>query len=158
MAQSWGALSKAEPAFAQEVQSRFDQYTHKVLATLRRDGAPRVSGIEAEFKDGELWLGMMPGSAKAKDLQRDPRMAIHSGTEDPPKAPAPGTVFDAKIAGVAVEVHGDDDQQGPAGPGDAHRFRVQVTEAVLVVLGDTGDHLLIRIWTPSRGLREVKRY
>lgn len=154
----WGEFASSEPAFAHEVEERFDKYVHKVMATLRKDGSPRASGIEAEFRDGDLWLGMMPGSAKAKDLQRDPRMALHSGTEDPAQGPAPATVFDAKVSGIAVEVHGDADQPGPAAPGEPHRFRVEVSEVVLIVLGDPGDHLRIRIWTPSRGLREVKRY
>ncbi|CAM5627967.1 hypothetical protein SRIMM317S_04951 [Streptomyces rimosus subsp. rimosus] len=32
--------------------------------TLRRDGSPRLTGIEADFRAGELWLGMMAGSAR----------------------------------------------------------------------------------------------
>jgi hypothetical protein len=40
------------------------------LATLRRDGSPRISGTEVEFTDGQVWLGMMPGSLKALDLRR----------------------------------------------------------------------------------------
>ncbi len=54
-----------------------DQHQHKVIATLRRDGSPRVSGNELRFIDGEVWLGMMPGSVKALDLLRDPRVAVH---------------------------------------------------------------------------------
>ena len=154
---AWGALADSEPTFASDVERRFDKYIHKVIATLRKDGSPRVSGIEAEFRDGHLWVGMMPGSAKAKDVRRDPRMALHSGTEDPGKDMPSGTVFDAKVSGVAVEVYGEDDQPGSAPPGEAHRFRVEVSEVVLVTLGEPADHLLIRIWTPERGLREFKR-
>ena len=129
-----------------------------MLATLRKDGSPRVSGIEAAFENGELWLGMMPGSLKALDLRRDPRLALHSGTEDPGDNPAPGTFFDSKVAGRAVEVSGEDDRPGRAAPGRPHRFRVEITEAVLVLLGDSGDHLVIKSWTPSLGLRESKRF
>lgn len=57
---------------------------HKTLATLRRDGSPRSSGIEATFAQGELWMGSMWRSTKALDLQRDPRFALHSGSTDPP--------------------------------------------------------------------------
>lgn len=154
---SWSVLVESEPGFAADVQRRFDKYVHKVIATLRKDGSPRVSGIEAEFRDGELWLGMMPGSLKAKDLRRDPRMALHSGTEDPGETPAPGTLFDAKVSGLAVEVYGDDGRPGQAPNGEPHRFRVEVAEVVLVALGDPADHLLIRTWTPGRGLRQVRR-
>ena len=37
-----------------------------------------MTGLEAEFRLGELWLGMMPGSRKALDLLRDPRFALHA--------------------------------------------------------------------------------
>ena len=65
------------------MRARFDAHRHKILGTLRADGSPRLSGIETTFKDGELWLGMMPGSRKVQDLQRDPRLALHSPPVDP---------------------------------------------------------------------------
>lgn len=148
---SWGDIEAAEPAFAEAVRRRFDQHRHKVLATLREDGSPRLSGIESEFRDGEVWLGMMPGSRKALDLRRDPRLALHSGTEDPEEDPAPGTVFDAKLSGRAV------DEASPEGAEPAHRFRIDISQVVLITLGDPPDHLLIRTWTEPGGLREVPR-
>ena len=154
---SWAAVEEQDPEFAAKVQQRFDKYRHKVLATLRKDGSPRVSGIEAEFKDGELWLGMMPGSLKALDLRRDPRLALHGGTEDPGDAPAPGTVFDAKVSGVAIEVGGDG-QPGRSRPGEPHRFRIELAEVVLISLGASGDHLLIQTWRPGQSLTSVERY
>ena len=37
-----------------------------VLAgTIRRYGSARISGVEPLIMDGELWLSMMPASAKA---------------------------------------------------------------------------------------------
>ena len=38
------------------------------MATVRRDGAPRISGTEITFRAGQLWLGGMPGSLKCRDL------------------------------------------------------------------------------------------
>lgn len=154
---SWATVRQSEPRFAGEVERRFDKYTHKVLATLKKDGSPRVSGIEAEFRDGEVWLGMMPGSLKAMDLRRDARMALHSGTEDPGEAPSPGVVFDAKISGRAVEVREHDSHSGQT-PDQPHRFRVDIDEVVLVALGEPADHLVIKVWTPTKGLKEVQRY
>lgn len=155
---SWEKIAAEEPAFAQMVERRFDKYRHKVMATLRKDGSPRVSGIEAEFRDGDLWIGAMPRSLKALDLMRDPRVALHSGTEDPEDAPPAGAVFDAKIAGRAVEVS-DPEAHGEGGSEQgAHRFRIDIHEIVLVTLGDPGDHLLLRIWTEDRGLIDRKRY
>jgi len=55
-----------------------------VLAgTTRRDGSARISGVEPLIMDGELWLSMMPASAKARDLQRDPRILVHSIVTSP---------------------------------------------------------------------------
>jgi hypothetical protein len=159
---TWKEIHAAEPEFADAVQARFDAYRHKTLATLRADGAPRISGIEAQFSDGEVWLGSMPGALKARDLLRDPRLALHSGTEDPDEDPTAmaGRTVDAKLAGRAVEVTDPDTlarfAQG-APPGPFHLFRVDVTEVVLIRIGDPADHLDIQIWTPDRGLRVERR-
>ena len=73
-------------------------HIHSILATLRHDGSPRLSGLETNFSEGELWLAMMPDSRKADDLRRDPRFALHS---------SPQTELvegDAKINGHAIAV------------------------------------------------------
>ena len=67
---SWATLEAAEPDFAKRVRAVFDAHKHKTVATLRRDGSPRISGVEMEFSDGEVFIGMMPGSVKVGDLQR----------------------------------------------------------------------------------------
>jgi len=61
---TWSEVEKAVPDLAAAVQAVFDAHKHKVLATLRADGSPRVSGNEAVFRDGEVWLGMMRRSVK----------------------------------------------------------------------------------------------
>jgi hypothetical protein len=99
----WQDVVADSPQFAEEVRRLFDAHRHKTLATIRRDGSPRISGIEATFHDGDLWLGMMEGSRKARDLQRDPRMALHSATIDPPRDPT-AWEGDAKLTGRAEEI------------------------------------------------------
>jgi hypothetical protein len=158
---TWEEFSASAPELADRVQAAFDAHRHKLLATLRRDGSPRISGIEASFADGQLWLGMMPGSRKALDLLRDPRLALHSASLDPPEDPA-AWAGDAKLAGRAVPV------QDPAmlerlGAGDqgegeaAHLFRVDLTEVVHTRVGDPPDHLVIDLWQEGRGLRRMRR-
>jgi hypothetical protein len=153
---TWKEIETAAPDLAARARAAFDAHKHKVLATLRRDGSPRISGIEATFTDGELRLGMMPGSRKALDLRRDPRLALHSASVDPPDDPTtwPG---DAKLSGRAVEV--DDPallQQLGAGEG-AHLFRVDITELVHTRVGDPADHLMIEVWQEGKGLRHLRR-
>ena len=89
---SWDEVSKAAPELSAAVQRVFDAHIHKVMATLRRDGSPRVSGTEVSFRDGDVWLGSMPDALKAHDLRRDPRCALHSSPSD-----AEMTGGDAKI-------------------------------------------------------------
>src|SRR3954454_22057707 len=95
----WGQIEREAPELTALARSFFDAFTHKTLATLRRDGSPRISGIELDFSDGEAWLGSMGQAVKAPDLRRDTRFALHSGWADPPEWHG-----DAKIAGRAVEV------------------------------------------------------
>src|ERR671924_790581 len=95
----WDAFEHEVLELARAVRARFDAHLHKLLATLRRDGSPRVSGTEVTFRDGELWLGMMPNSRKAMDLRRNPRLALHSGSLEVDMAEG-----DAKISGRAEEI------------------------------------------------------
>jgi len=153
---SWSRIAGSDPAFATSVQAIFDAHKHKTMATLRRDGSPRISGIEATFADGELWLGMMPDSRKALDLRRDPRLALHSASVSPPEGAESSWSGDAKLAGRAVELdpaeadawlraHG-----APPGPG--HVFKVDITEVTLTRVGDPADHLVIQLWRPDQGV------
>jgi hypothetical protein len=152
----WADIAASEPAFAAEVQARFDAHKHKVLATLRSDGSPRVSGIEATFSDGEVWIGSMPESRKAADLARDPRLALHCTSDDPP---ADSTTWsgDAKLAGRAVEVTDPErlKSMSDGGDGAGALYRIDITAAVLTRVGDPPDHLTVDVWTPDRGLRRL---
>jgi Pyridoxamine 5'-phosphate oxidase len=156
---SWNEVESSAPELAARVRTAFDAHRHKLLATLRQDGSPRISGIEASFRDGELWLGMMPGSRKALDLRRDPRLAVHSASADPPDDPT-GWPGDAKLAGRAVEVD-DPGLLRELGAGDdaagAHLFRVDITELVHTRVGDPADHLVIDLWQEGKGLRRMQR-
>jgi Pyridoxamine 5'-phosphate oxidase len=156
---SWRAIESSAPELAARARATFDAHRHKLLATLRRDGSPRISGIEATFRDGELWLGMMPGSRKALDLRRDPRLALHSASLDPPDDPT-AWAGDAKLSGRAVAVD-DPDLLRELGAGEdagsAHLFRVDITELVHTRVGDPADHLVIELWQEGSGVRSMRR-
>jgi hypothetical protein len=153
---SWHEIVADRPEFASQVEARFDAYKHKVIATLRKDGSPRISGIEAEFRDGEVRVGMMPGSLKSKDVARDPRVAIHSATEDPVEGEGmAGRVVDAKIAGRAVPISPQDGKTGGGPPGTF--FRVDISEVVLVSIGEPADHLVIESWDVKNRYRRRTR-
>jgi hypothetical protein len=148
---TWGEFEAAEPEFAERVRALFEAQKHLTIATLRRDGSPRISGIECVFEDGELWFGSMGGAVKALDLRRDPRFALHCGTGDSARwegdpARWPG---DAKLSGRAEDVSGE---------GASHRFRAEIEEVVTVRLGgDPPDHMLVDAWREGGGLRQFRR-
>jgi hypothetical protein len=143
---SWQEIEKDAAEFAAKVRARFDAGTNKTIATLRRDGSPRISGSEAVFKDGELTFGMMPGSMKLADVRRDPRIAMHSPTLEPPDGAPQDWPGDAKVAGTAVE--------SPPGSGV---FTVDIEVATLTYVGDPADHLVIETWHEGRGHRRRTR-
>jgi Pyridoxamine 5'-phosphate oxidase len=141
---SWSDVEAQAPELAAPARRYFDAFTHKTLATLRRDGSPRISGTETEFTDGELWIGSMWRAVKALDLQRDPRFALHSGSPDPS-----GWTGDAKVAGRMEEV---------TEPGaTSHRFRADITALVVVRLGEPANHIVIESWHEGRGLTSLRR-
>ena len=161
---SWSEIEAEVPDLAQRARRFLEGHTHLTLATLRRDGSPRISGSEIQLGDGELWFGSMWKAMKALDLRRDPRLALHSASVDPPDDPT-GWAGDAKLAGRAVEV--DDPallerlgpgEQADADPADrAHLFRVDITELVHTRVGDPADHLVIDLWQEGKGLRRMRR-
>jgi hypothetical protein len=153
---SWQQVEQEAPQLVARARAHFDANRHKTLATLRRDGSPRISGIELIFAEGELWMGSMWQAVKALDLQRDPRFAVHSASD------SANFQGDAKLAGTVEEVTSDEVKQavvqGNAPPGPMHLFRADVTELVLISLGgDPPDHMIIESWHPGRGVTTRKR-
>lgn len=158
---TWRQFADQEPQFAAEVRRSLSSAAHHVLATLRADGSPRVSGTEVSwaFDDGhgpDLVLGSMPGARKARDLAVDARFALHSNPGDGSLQPP-----DVKLSGRAVEVLGSEHARwvrevGPPSPA-SHLFRLEPTEVVSTALDPERMHLVIRLWQPGRGVRAFHR-
>jgi hypothetical protein len=153
---TWKAFEEAEPEFAERVRRLFDAGRHKTMATLRADGSPRISGIECEFKDGELRFGSMPDSRKLADLKRDPRFALHGPTVHPVEGKEKEWPGEAKIAGRAIaagSITSDEASEQPSG----EMFVADITEVVYTHLDAEATKLVVESWTPGRGLRRVER-
>ena len=156
MAVTWARFQEAEPGLAKSVRQRFESHRHAVMATLRRDGAPRLSGMEAPIRDGHLWLAMDDTSRKTEDLRRDARFSIHSAPDDEQL-----TLGDARVDGRAVPALQPEVSLFVKG----HRFPIDDSSAMAlfwvditgVVLARVVDRsLLVISWTPEGGLRKTR--
>jgi hypothetical protein len=153
---TWEEFSAAAPALAAAVRARFEATKHHILATVRRDGSPRVSGTEVIFNGPELLIGSMWESVKARDLQRDGRYALHAN-------PGDGSMEggDAKVSGTAAEITDPAelrafvDSEHPPEP--FHLFRLSVDEVVRISLRDDQKALVIETWRPGAPVKRVDR-
>lgn len=161
---TWQQFEEEAPETEAVFRRRLEKTGMALLATLRRDGFPRISPLEPGLRDGELWLGMMGGSTKSLDLQRDPRCCLHSATED--KDLGDG---DAKLWGRAVvvtdaaerrtfaqDVQDESGHDIDAGSG-FDLFRFELTGASAIQLGADKEHLRITAWTPGSPERIIER-
>lgn len=153
---SWEDFGRQAPDLAAAVRARLTATLHTILGTVRADGAPRLTGLEVHFGEGQLWLAMMPDSRKADDLRRDPRFSIHSA---PDVSMVDG---DAKVSGLARVV---DDRAtidrfaatlGQDLPSSGMAlFRTDLTDASLARV--EGDFMVIDIWRDGEPPRQVQR-
>ncbi|ANZ37182.1 hypothetical protein BBK82_15015 [Lentzea guizhouensis] len=156
---TWAEFAAEEPELAAFVEGRFAADRHALIATLRKDGAPRISGVEPDFAHGQLWAGMMPGSLKSRDLQRDPRFSLHCTTTVASMTEA----GDAKVSGTA-EFWTDKEQylkdlyertEWQPEPEELDLFRFDVTEVVSLIV--QGDGMVVLSWHEGRGTRRVEK-
>src|SRR5690349_21246926 len=160
---TWNDFAEQAPELAALAAARIEAHGLALLATLRADGAPRISGIEPLISDGELWFGMMPGSRKVADLERDPRFALHSATIDKNVAER-----DVKLSGRAVAVADGSEAMDTfkaafaaatgheVPPGPMNLFTADLTEASS--LRPDGDHLVIDWWHAGGAPQSTDRY
>src|SRR3954465_1557366 len=132
---TWQEIERAFPEFAAKVKARFHAGTNKTIAHPRGAGAPRISATELKIEDGDISLGMMNGSMKLRDVRRDPRIAVHSPTIEPPADNPESWPGDAKLSGQAVAVPEPPDAPVPG----AGYFRIDVNEVSLTYVGVPAD-------------------
>jgi pyridoxamine 5'-phosphate oxidase-like protein len=105
----WIDFELAAPELAAFGRERIAATGIVLLGTIRADGWPRISPCEAYFVDGDLMLGMMPGSTKVRDLERDPRLT--AVTAQPDRHAAHG---DLKLYGTAIRITDPDRRRAHA--------------------------------------------
>ncbi len=155
---NWHSFEQSAWELAAIGRKRIEEPRLVLVGTVKRDGSPRISPVEAFFVSGELMLGMMWRSKKALDLLRDPRLVVHTATCDPD-----GTDGDFKAYGRAVDVqdpalrtkYGDVLEERinwrPSEP--FHLFSVDIQSAGYIVFGKAPQAMR---WTPSEGLTRIR--
>lgn len=152
----WSEMESSQPRLAELGRTRLLAPGVVLVATVRRDGTPRLSPVEPFVMNGDLWLSMLWGSTKAADLVRDPRILVHSvitgrdggegeykvrGTADPEHDPTVQRRYaDAVATGLGWRPE----------PGRFHLFAVDVHEVTFIRYVDaTGDQFVTR-WPDGR--------
>ena len=154
---NWGDFERSAPELAELGLAGFREQNLCLVGTLRGDGWPRISANEVYFVDGELLLGMMVASRKAKDLERDPRITVMT-----PQCDREAKRGDFKLYGRAVDV---------ADPSLRERYgetifaaigwrpeepyplwSVDIERASFISFGDS--HRLLR-WSADRGVEHL---
>jgi hypothetical protein len=78
---SWKNFAAGTPELAEFGEQRFASEV-AYLATIRKDGSPRVHPVTPIIGDSHLFVFMEPTSPKGWDLKRDGRYAMHASVED----------------------------------------------------------------------------
>jgi hypothetical protein len=147
----WSEVEERQPRLAEAGRRRLIDPGVVLVVTIRRDGTPRLSPVEPFLLDGDLWLSMMPTSTKARDLERDPRVLVHSVITS-----RDGGEGEYKIRGTAhAETSAEVQQRYAAAvsqalgwhptPGRFRLFAVQINDITFVRYDDaTGDQFVTR--------------
>lgn len=161
---TWSEFTDAAPRVAAVFRRRLAATGNLcMIGTLRSDGFPRISPLEARVFEGELWIAGMPGTTKFLDLERDPRFCLHTATVDTMvgdgDAKLWGRVHDVqdsdlhrRFANDLFEETGLDLRGRPLRP----LLAADVVGASAVKLTD--GHLDVTIWKPGTAERVVRKH
>jgi len=147
----WRDVEQGAPELARLGRARLDATRRAMLATLRRDGSPRISPVEPCIVGGRLLAGAMTWSGKAADLRRDPRYALHGVVSG-----ADSGEGEFELYGRAVEA--DPGLRRAAGawwsaypPEKAVVFALRIAQAQFVAWDTDRGVMSVRQWSPQRG-------
>lgn len=152
----WSDIEHAQPRLGRLAQQRLIGPGVVLVATVRRDGTPRLSPVEPYVLDGALWLSMMWQSAKARDLLRDPRILVHSVITS-----RDGAEGELKVRGTARAEHDQAVQRRYAEavsadlgwnpqPGRFHLFAVDVSQVTFISYNTATGDQHVAMWPPGR--------
>jgi hypothetical protein len=156
----WADFEEAAPEPAAQGRELIERFRFVLVGTIRRDGTPRISPVEAHIVGGRLMLVMITGTLKASDLLRDPRILLHSPVTHPDDHNA-----EFKLRGRAIEL-GDQalreatadaiaEASGWRPPLGWHFFSIDIEDAAFIMW--EGGELRMARWNHECGLEHVRR-
>jgi hypothetical protein len=94
---SWKTFAESASALAHLAEDKLDRKI-AYLATLRKDGSPRLHPVTPFIGNGMLFIFTEPSSPKIQDIQCDGRYALHCavGGGDP--------LVEVLVSGAAAEI------------------------------------------------------
>jgi hypothetical protein len=144
---SWSELERAAPELAALARGRLEGRV-AILGTVRRDGWPRLDPIEPFFAAGELLIGAGRSSAKARDLRRDPRFALHASTA----VGDPDVKLRGHTAPSLVSAGWWHDR-----PDEAEVYALLLDEVVVIEWDLANERMRVHTWTSAGGERVADR-
>jgi hypothetical protein len=109
---TWKILAEQQPELAAFGAGRLNGKV-AYLATIRKDGSPRLHPMTPIIGQGHFFVFMEPTSPKGHDLQRDGRYAIHCAVSDNSGASGEFSITghahlldDAELRALAVSLAG----------------------------------------------------
>lgn len=153
----WSEVQSSQPRLAEVGRRRLIEPGVVLVATIRRDGTPRMSPVEPFVMDGAFWLSMMWQSTKAKDLQRDPRILVHNVITSPDGGPD----GEFKLRGTARTEDDREVQRRYAEavaaslgwnpePGRFHLFELDIDEVTFISYDTATGDQQVAMWPPGR--------
>jgi len=94
---SWKVFEEDAPELARLADEKLNRRI-AYLATLRRDGSPRLHPVTPFIGNGMLFIFTEPSSPKMRDLRRDGRYAMHCAVG------GEGPLVEVQVSGEAVVI------------------------------------------------------
>ncbi len=155
----WGGFGLAVPRLAERVRGEVERFGFVLLGTVRRDGTPRISPVEAHFVQQHLMLVMIAGTWKVRDLERDSRVLLRTPVTNP-ATPECDLQLRGRVFGVdePLRTVTADSIQATSGwrPHETWRFFSVAIREASCIEWDEDEMRLIR-WDEVRGLRPTER-
>jgi hypothetical protein len=144
---SWQEFEKCAPKMA---ALGFERLNRRVayLATIKKDGSPRLHPVTPFIGNGMLFMFTEPSSPKIGDLRRDGRYALHCSVDRKDGKP----LLEFLVSGIAQVMSNADVRRqaaeeiaaSPVVTNDYVMFEFRVANALLVEYDDEGERTVQR--------------